>query len=85
MRNIGPKSAKLLQRIGIRSVRDLLAVGVVPAFLMVRQAGARPTLNLLWALEGAAAELDWRAIPEKRKRELILELERLTASQSDHS
>lgn len=78
MRNIGPKSAELLRRIGVRSREELSLVGVAPAFLMVRQAGANPSLNLLWAMEGAVRDADWRAIPSARKQELITELEGLT-------
>jgi len=75
LRNVGPKSLAWLARVGIRTRADLVAVGVVPAFLMVRQSGGAPSLNLLWALEGAYRDTDWRAVSEPRKRQLLAELE----------
>jgi hypothetical protein len=81
MRNIGPKSATLLRSVGIHSHDDLIAIGVVPAFVRVWAAGANPSLNLLWALEGAVQDTDWRDIPTPRKRQLSAELDRLMASE----
>lgn len=74
LRNIGPVSAEWLQRVGIRTRSDLVAVGVVPTFLMVRQAGFAPSLNLLWALEGAIQDIDWRAVSESDQDRLRAEL-----------
>lgn len=81
MRNIGPKSAALLRQVGIRTRDDLTAVGVVAAYFMVQQAGARPSLSLLWALDGAVRNVDWRALSEKRKRQLTTDLDMFTAAQ----
>ena len=53
LRNIGPKSAAWLRQVGLRTYDDIAAAGVVDAFLRVKRAGFRPSLNLLYALEGA--------------------------------
>jgi DNA transformation protein len=45
-------------------------VGSVEAYQRVVQAGGHASLNLLWALEGALLDLDWRQLPEDRKEEL---------------
>ena len=53
LRNIGPKSAAWLRQVGLRSHEDLVAVGAVGAFVKVRRAGFKPSLNLLYSLQGA--------------------------------
>lgn len=55
--NLGPKSQQLLRSAGIGSVEQLRALGSVRAYAHVKRAGARPSLNLLWALEGALSGL----------------------------
>jgi DNA transformation protein and related proteins len=47
LRNIGPKSAAWLRQVGLRTPEDLVAVGAVGAFVKVRRAGFKPSLNLL--------------------------------------
>ena len=53
LRNIGPKSAAWLRQTGVRSQEDLEAVGALAAYVRVKRAGFKPSLNLLYALEGA--------------------------------
>lgn len=79
LRNIGPKSAAWLRQVGLRSVEDLQATGAVGAFLKVRRAGFKPSLNLLYSLEGALVGSHWQEIPEPRRRELLAELEQASA------
>ena len=79
LRNIGPKSAAWLRQVGLRSAQDLVAVGAVQAFLKVKRAGFKPSLNLLYALEGALADCHWQEVPEARRHALIADLEAATA------
>lgn len=79
LRNLGPTSKLWLEQVGVKTRHDLLAIGVVPAFLMVRQLGVAPSLNLLWALHGAAAQIDWREINGPDKARLLAELKALEA------
>ena len=72
LRNIGPKSAAWLRQTGIRSQEDLEAVGALAAFVRVKRAGFKPSLNLLYALEGAILGCHWQEIPESRRSELVL-------------
>lgn len=51
--NLGLKSQEMLAHAGVTSVERLRGLGSVAAFTLVRQSDARPSLNLLWALEGA--------------------------------
>ncbi len=72
LRNIGPKSAAWLRQTGIRTQEDLEAVGALAAFVRVKRAGFKPSLNLLYALEGAILGCHWQEIPEGRRSELVL-------------
>ena len=71
MRNIGPKSAAWLRQVGLRSLEDVAAAGTVDAFMKVRRAGFKPSLNLLYALEGALQDCHWQDVPEARRTELV--------------
>ena len=53
LKNVGPKSAAWLRQVGVRTMDDLAALGAVAAFIKVKRAGFKPSLNLLYALEGA--------------------------------
>ncbi|MDR2011820.1 MAG: TfoX/Sxy family protein [Rhodanobacter sp.] len=75
IRNIGPKSAVWLRQIGVRSREDLARIGPVDAFLKVKRAGFRPSLNLLYALAGALADCHWTDLPKERRQELLLILD----------
>ncbi len=75
IRNVGPKSAAWLRQVGVRSTEDLVRVGPVEAFLKVKRAGFRPSLNLLYAMAGAIADCHWAELPESRKQELLAGLE----------
>lgn len=75
LRNIGPKSAAWLRQVGLRTEADLVAVGPVEAFMRVRRAGFKPTMNLLYALEGALCDCHWQEVPEPRRLQLAQEAE----------
>ena len=75
LRNIGPKSAAWLRQVGLRTEADLVAIGPVEAFMRVRRAGFKPTMNLLYALEGALRDCHWQDVPEPRRQQLAQEAE----------
>jgi len=79
LRNIGPKSAAWLRQVGLRTHADIAAIGTVEAFMRVKRAGFKPTLNLLYAIEGALLDCHWQEIPDERRQELILAAEAATA------
>jgi DNA transformation protein and related proteins len=72
IRNIGPKSMAWLRQTGIRSLAELQAVGSLAAFVRIKRAGFKPSLNMLYALEGAILGCHWQEIPADRRSELIL-------------
>ena len=71
IRNVGPKSAAWLRQVGVRTQEDLERLGPVEAFMKVKRAGFRPSLNLLYALEGALADCHWADLPDERKAALL--------------
>lgn len=75
LRNLGTHSEKMLAKAGIRTVKRLMTLGAVQAYVAVKRSGAKPSLNLLWALEGALTDRDWKEIAETRRLELLTELE----------
>ena len=75
IRNVGPKSAAWLRQVGVRTSEDLARIGPVDAFLKVKRAGFRPSLNLLYAMAGALADCHWAELPEDQKQELLRALE----------
>lgn len=75
IRNVGPKSAAWLRQVGVRTTEDLERIGPVEAFLKVKRAGFRPSLNLLYSMAGALADCHWADLPEDQKQELLAALE----------
>lgn len=68
--NIGGKSAAWLRQVGLRTWDDVNAIGPVEAFLRVKRAGFKPSLNLLYALEGTLAGCHWQQVDPARRAEL---------------
>lgn len=74
IRNVGPKSAAWLRQVGIKTDDEVRAIGAIEAFMKVKRAGFKPSLNLLYALEGAVLDCHWTALTTERKSELVLEV-----------
>ncbi len=76
LRNVGPATARRLEGDGLRDPSDLERVGAAAAFVMVRGAHPQTTsLNLLWALDGALRDCDWRDLTEADKHRLLDEVD----------
>ncbi len=71
IRNVGPKGAAWLRQVGVRTQEDLVRLGPVDAFMKVKRAGFRPSLNLLYALAGAIENRHWAELPDEHKRALV--------------
>ena len=75
LRNIGPASALMLNEVDINNIEDLRAIGAASAFMRVKfQFERHATLHLLWALEGALTDQDWRALDDATKNRLKREI-----------
>ena len=73
--NVGPKSAAWLRQVGVRTREDLEAMGAVTAYVKCKRAGFRPSLNMLYSLEGALLGCHWQKVPEARRAELLADAE----------
>jgi hypothetical protein len=71
--NIGPKTQAQLRQIGIRTHEDLARFGVVDAFVRLKRAGFKPSLNALYALEGALSNRHWTSLSPEEKHALVTE------------
>ncbi len=80
LKNVGPKSAAWLRQVGVRTQGDLEALGAVAAFIKVKRAGFKPSLNLLYALEGALLGCHWQQVPEARRTDLLAAAEEASLS-----
>ncbi|MAI89208.1 TfoX/Sxy family DNA transformation protein [Ponticaulis sp.] len=75
MRNLGPKSAWIMQEAGIPDEAALRKLGAVSAYRQLRfQFPRYASLNLLWALEAALRDIDWRALTPEDKAALKSQL-----------
>jgi len=72
IRNVGPKSAAWLRQVGVRTLEDLRRTGPIETYLKVKRAGFRPSLNLLYAMQGALEDRHWAELSEETKQSLVL-------------
>jgi DNA transformation protein len=84
LRGIGPKSIAMLETAGITTEEALRALGSVHAFCRVKAAGCKPSLNLLWALEGALSDMDWREAAQEHRTSLLGALDEALKRQARH-
>lgn len=75
LKNLGTASARMLEKAGICSEEELRRSGSVRAWLAVRESGAAPSLNLLWAIEGALTGEHWADLSQETRSALLLELD----------
>ena len=75
--NLGPKSNGMLQRAGITTIGRLRELGAARAYVLVKRSGARASLNLLWALEGALTDRPWQEVAKNDRLSLMLQVESL--------
>lgn len=71
LRNLGPKSARLLAEAGITTIAELRMLGAVKAYKRVED---KASLNLLWAIAAGLADRDWRTLTAKEKGSLLAQI-----------
>lgn len=72
---IGPKSSEMLRAAGITTLAQLQEIGAVRAFVMVKRAKCKPSLNFLWGLESVITGEHWRDVARNHRASLLLALE----------
>lgn len=75
LRNLGETSSQMLLSAGIGSDEQLREMGAVAAYLSVKATGCKPSLNLLWAIEGALTDRDWREVSRDERMSLLMQLD----------
>ena len=75
LRNLGPTSAAWLAEIGVHTKADLQRLGPILAYRLVKQRQPKASLNLLWAIQGALTDTDWRKLPDAARRQLRRQVE----------
>jgi hypothetical protein len=75
-RNLGPREAERLAVIDVRTLDDLDRLGAAGAYrrLAALEDTGPPSRTLLWAMEGALTDTDWRRVPPARRAELLREV-----------
>ncbi len=73
--NLGPKSTAWLHDIGIYTLADLEAMGVVDAYCLIQAKHEGPSLNLLYALYGAVHGIPWNLLTTEQKAGLKAEVD----------
>lgn len=70
MRNLGKVSLTWLRQIDITNLDQLKEIGAAEAFLRIKATGTEPSLNLLWALQGAIEDKNWLELDQTTKERL---------------
>ncbi len=70
--NIGKTLAEKLEKTGVTSYDDLVAIGSVEAVLRSGEKNMSTCYNMLYAIEEAIQQVRWHAIP-KQERALLKE------------
>ena len=81
LRNLGQHSLQMLAAAGIRTESQLRAKGAAATFVAVKRAGCAPSLNLLWAVEGALSNRDWKVVAKNDRLSLLTQVEMLEQEQ----
>lgn len=75
LQNLGLRSCNWLADVDIKTEQKLRELGAVRAFVKVRDAGCHPSLNLLYALEGALQGCHWTELSESDRSNLLQALD----------
>ena len=82
---IGPASRTMLAAAGIHTLAELEGIGAVAAYCKVKAAGRKPSLNLLWALEGVLTGRPWQTVAREDRLRLLCALEDVQANSAHRS
>lgn len=70
LENFGPKSQEWLNAIGVHTKSDLVRLGSIHAYRLMKERGFNVTMNMVYAMEGTILGIRWDELPEKLKAEL---------------
>ena len=75
MKNLGVASINILNAIGIKTRGDLARLGSVRTYLKIRARGIRVSKSMLYALEAAVLDIDWKELDPAIKQKLLEEIQ----------
>jgi DNA transformation protein and related proteins len=75
LRGLGPVSVGILGSVGITSAAQLRKADTFLLFKKIKTLHPRTSINLLYALLGAADNQDWRTVARERRTEVLMRLE----------
>jgi DNA transformation protein len=81
--NLGPKSAAILEKVGITTLAQLRQRGAAPAYVAAKRLSPKVSLNLLWALEGALSGITWQEVARQHRTSLLLAVEQCELGQRE--
>ena len=68
--NLGQKIEKELNKAGINTIEELIAMGSEEAFIKLHTIDKTSCIHKLYALEGAIQGIRWHDLPQQKKDEL---------------
>lgn len=75
LRNLGEYSAKVLATLGIHTREDLQQWGAVKPYVLLKAAGHRVSMNLVYAIEASLMDIHINHLPLEVKQRLKKEVE----------
>ena len=72
-----------LHAVGIHVRADLERLGAVRVYLLVKRAGFKVSLNLLYALEAMLQDVHWTKLSHDERSRLILEVDAVEDEQKN--
>ena len=76
MKNLGPKSSEWLASVGIHTLEDVAKIGVVETYKLVKAAyPEKVSLNMLYGLQAALMDINWKDLPPDIKESLKKQVE----------
>jgi DNA transformation protein and related proteins len=75
LRGLGPRSVDMLAEIGINTSAKLRKADLYQLYKRIKTKHPRTSLNLLYAMIGAAENTDWRDVAKDRRSEVLMRLD----------
>jgi DNA transformation protein and related proteins len=75
LRGLGSVSTQMLTSVGITSAQQLRQADLYMLYARIKAKHPRASINLLYAMMGAAEDRDWRDIAKDRRTEVLIRLD----------
>jgi len=75
LKNLGAASVNILRAVGVTSYRDLKQLGSVEIYRRIRRRGINVSKVMLYAMEGALLDVQWKQLDPATKAQLAREAE----------